>query len=66
MIGTYVVKEGTVNNTVNLFILTICFDGYGKKATFKYFCCVNLPKQILNKTRTKMLRNFSFTVPTSG
>ena len=36
MIGTYVVKEGTVNNTLKLVILTICFDGYGKNPLLLY------------------------------
>ena len=31
MIGAQIVKEGTVKNTLNMVILTICFDGYGKK-----------------------------------
>ena len=60
MIGTYVVKEGTVNNTMNLVIPTICFEGYDKNPTFKYVFCGNLPKQILNKSRTKMQRSFWF------
>ena len=36
MIGSYVVKEGTVKNTLKLVILTICFDGYGKNPILLY------------------------------
>ena len=42
MIGTYVVKEGTVKNTLKLVILAICFDGYGKKPILSTFFAVIL------------------------
>ena len=56
MIGTYVVKDGTVNNITNFVKPRICFEGYRKKPTF----CGNLPKQMLNKSRTKMQRSLWF------
>ena len=37
MIGTYVVKERTVKNTLKLVILTICFDGLDKKSIVSTF-----------------------------